>query len=752
MSYIKSRKHPAMAVLAASLSLPFAAQAQGTQTLPEVNVRGERDVPFKADSSASPKMTQPLVDTPKTVQVIKKELIREQGATTLTEALRNSPGITLQLGENGNTSAGDVFQMRGFSTQTSTFVDGIRDLGPVTRDVFNYDAIEVVKGPSGSDIGRGASSGYINLISKLPGRDPLNEVAVTLGSAGMKRATADYTQLLGETSAVRLNAMVQDSGVPGRDVVENRGFAFAPSFAFGLNTPTRFYLYSQHQRARNIPDGGIPSIGMPGFFNASAALQAGERVNRENFYGSRSDYEKIDSDMVTAKIEHTISPGTTLRNITRYGRSSMDRVITGVNTLTAPNPADPSTWTVSRSRQRVDQENDILANQTSLNTAAQWLGVRHDLSTGIEVMYERQLTLGAGTAAQTINGVAFPAVAQTPASVYSPNPDDNLGTPYHTGANTEGKTMTLAGYAFDTVTLNDAWKVNGGLRFERYTTTSNIGTIVTATNAAQFPGYTAGQIAPTNLEDADNLLSWNLGAVYKPAPNGSLYAAVANSYTPPGSANLALSGTASNQSNPSLDPQETKHYELGTKWDLIQRRLSTAVALFRTTNDKQASFDDLGNPVQFGKTQVSGIELTAVGQITPQWQVTAGVVRMNTKQAGQQNAAGVQTTGVRWSPDLAASLWTSYTVDRTTFGGGVRYVGEQKRHITDATTPQNMPEIPSYAVFDLMAGYRITKQVDIRFNLYNVFDKLYIASLNNSGARMLLGQPRSFAVTARMMF
>ncbi len=76
--------------------------------------------------------------------------------------------ITLQLGENGNTSAGDAFQMRGFSTQTSTFVDGIRDLGAISRDVFNLEQIEVVKGPSGSETGRGAASGYINLVSKLP--------------------------------------------------------------------------------------------------------------------------------------------------------------------------------------------------------------------------------------------------------------------------------------------------------------------------------------------------------------------------------------------------------------------------------------------------------------------------------------------------------------------------------------------------------------------------------------------------------
>ena len=64
--------------------------------------------------------------------LIKKEILQEQGAASIMEALRNTPGITMQLGENGNTSAGDTFQMRGFSTQSSMFLDGVRDLGAVT--------------------------------------------------------------------------------------------------------------------------------------------------------------------------------------------------------------------------------------------------------------------------------------------------------------------------------------------------------------------------------------------------------------------------------------------------------------------------------------------------------------------------------------------------------------------------------------------------------------------------------------------
>src|SRR5207344_771471 len=112
-------------------------------------VRGAEPVPYKADTVSSPKFTQPLVDTPQTITVIKHEVLEQQGPTSLSEALRNTPGITLQLGENGNTQTGDSVYMRGFDTSASIFVDGVRDLGSITRDTFNIDSVEVVKGPSG---------------------------------------------------------------------------------------------------------------------------------------------------------------------------------------------------------------------------------------------------------------------------------------------------------------------------------------------------------------------------------------------------------------------------------------------------------------------------------------------------------------------------------------------------------------------------------------------------------------------------
>ncbi len=754
---IRSRKHQKVSHLAAliaaaipGMALAQTEEAKGELSLPEMVVTSKAEVPYKADKSANSKLTQPLLDTPKTVQVIKKEMLREQGANSLMEALRNTPGITMQLGENGNTSAGDTFMMRGFSTQQSTFVDGVRDLGAVSRDVFNLEQVEVVKGAAGADIGRGASSGYINLISKLPTLTDEVFATVGYGTADKSSLTADINQQLGDNSAFRLNLMRREGDVDGRDYVDNSSYGVAPSIAFGLETDTRVYVYSQHVRQDNTPDGGIPTIGMSGFYNANANINAGRKVDSENYYGAKGDSERIDGDMFTVKVEHDFNDALTLRNLSRWGRSNNDRTLTGINAISAPS-ADPSTWTVDRRLQVVDQENEILANQTSLSASFDTFGLRNELAAGLELMSEKQLNRGYDVKAQTIDGVPYAAVPVPPANLYDPSAHDALGDPYKTGAYTDGETKTAALYVFDTLHLNEQWALNGGVRFEHFRT---------ETDSAAVSG---GALVPGSAYESGDLTSWNAGVVFKPLENGSIYLSYANSLTPPGSGNFNLAASAADSSSNEqvgLDPQETEHLELGTKWDLLDQRLALTLAAYRTENDKQVSYDSFAaRYFQEGKTRVDGVELGLVGQLSNFWQVSAGIAHMKTKQIDQLShraSTGVtsENTGVRWSPDLTATLWTSYTLGDLTLGGGARYVSEQDRVITSGTdlSTQNMPKIPSYWVADAMAAYRVNDTVNLRLNLYNLFDEEYIETLNNGGSRVRMGTPRSAMVTTELSF
>lgn len=779
MSSIRSRKHPAgryltalsiMGVAALSAGIAHAADAPPKDKTEagdhdgrnaQITIRGRRDT-YKTDEVSSPKKTEALIDTPQTLSVISKELLDDQNATTLTDALRNTPGITMQLGENGNTSTGDTFQLRGFSAASSIYLDGIRDLGAVSRDVFNIEQIEVAKGPAGSDAGRGASGGYINLVSKLPFQRARSSATASAYSQGGVRATADFNTPIGKSSGFRLNVMTQNVNVAGRNEVKNTGWGIAPAWGIGLGTNTRFFVFGQFMHQDNVPDGGFPVVGLEGYKSNiarpttnpqvtqaqldlnNAALTAAARPDRNTFYGSVHDYEKVDANMVTAKLEHNFGNGWNLTNATRYGQTEMDRVLTGINAVNATastfKPNDTTTWTVARSRQGVAQRNTIFANATNFAgsfTTGAWT---HDLSTGLELTQEEQIS---DAVTNTPPGGTAPTIPA--ASLYNPDPNVQLPGFYKTGAVTDGESFTASAYVFDTIKL-DHWLLSAGLRIDNYTI---------KTNNKPVPGGT--YIAP--IHDTGTIPSWNLGVVYKPAENGSVYVALINAMTPPGSSNFQLSSTASSLANANFDPVETENLEVGTKWDFYNKHLSLTAAYYSTTAKNELSLEDptnLGTFIQIGEREVNGFEFGLVGQVNPKWMVSAGVQTMHTEitqGTTGNNSAGAAT---RWSPDLTGTFWTTYKVTpKFTIGGGASYTSEQKLVVNPATvigTQNGLPAIPANTVFNAMAAYDLSQRVALQLNVYNLTDEDYISSLNNGGSRVVLGKPLSATLSLRVRF
>lgn len=795
MAYIKSRKHtvaraiPPFSTAAAAtlfaLTLPVAAQTT-SNTLKEIKVE-ESMGDFKVDTSANPKFTAPLVDTPQTIQIIPETLMREQGATTLSEALRNTPGAgAFFLGENGSTSTGDSIFLRGFDASGSIFVDGIRDLGTISRDVFNINQIEVVKGPSGTDIGRSSPTGYINLITKKPTLDNAFSGSLTYGSADFARGTIDWNRAInaedGSGTAFRLNAMAEDGGVAGRDWVKNKRAAIAPSFAWGLNTPTRVFLDYLYVKQNNVPDGGVPTIGLPGYTTPDALLinspilrrtflNYAQRVDSSNFYGTSSDFDDVTANMFTARVEHDITPDTTIRNITRYGKTSQDYMLTSfmlggltasrvgnTNTyrgtvpavtagfIATPNPALPTTWTVTRNLPtNKDVDNTIFVNQTSLATKFNTGSFSHTANFGLELLREKQESgnfYAPGFA--SVNTTFAPAGSWPVANLYNPNPDVVGYNRLSNGTGSFGQTDTVSLYAFDTMKFNEQWQLTGGLRYDHYNTDYSATALV-------LPART---ITPTDLNTSGNLWTGKIGLVYKPAENGSIYAAYGTSAQPPGGANfqLAAGGTGNSANRTDFEPQESKTYEIGTKWDVLHNRLSLTGALYKTEVTNEVVQDPTTLLYyQTGKKRVQGIELGVVGAITDQWGVSAGFTTMDTKVT---NGPAVTATGndvLAYTPKNAFTLWTSYQLPMGfTIGGGARYNGKLERGTDGAVGTPAYTE--AYWVFDAMASYRINKNVELQLNLYNLTDKDYVAAINKSGYRYTPGIPRSVRLTANVAF
>lgn len=789
MSHIKSRKHAvagavppltAAATLVA-LALPAIAQ-QAAPSLPPVQVRDAATADFKTETSANPKFTAPLVDTPQTITVIRKEVLQQQGAVSLGEALRNTPGITFTMGENGNTQSGDSITMRGFDTQGSIYIDGVRDLGAITRDTFNLEQVEVVKGASGADVGRAAASGYINLVSKVPQADNFFAGSASFGSADRHRLTADLNRKLslgGGTSAVRLNLMEQNGGVPGRDWVKNKSFGIAPSFAWGLGTPTRVFVSHLYTKQDNRPDGGVPTVGLPGYYfsitpsgsPANRDLQARQSFagltaaapDSSNFYGSIRDFDEIEANMFTARVEHDLSAGTTLRNTFRYGKTEQFRMVTSVIGPTFTTPGNPFSYTVARNRsdgqnrasdggQGRFQTNEILTNQTNISTEFMTGALKHNLNAGLELIRETQEKrhLMFATGGTGANNATVPA-----ASLYNPDPFFPLVNyaPQENGSYDKGETTTIGLYAFDTLKISEAFQLTGGVRADKYRTSfSNL----------RMPVGAAGNTAATPLttaraKDSDTLFSWKLGAVYKPAPNGSIYLSYSASQRPPGGDAFALSTSNTSGDNPIFNPQKSRNIELGTKWDVLDSRLALTGAIFDTVNRNENVTDSVtGVSEQIGKRRVRGLELGVVGQITPAWQVTAGYAYLDAKiLRGTIGSASATTDGpLQWTPKNAFTAWTSYRLPMgLTLGGGARYQdGVTRSSAANPATANGIYSSQDYWVVDAMIGYEINRNVSLQFNAYNLFDKQYIERFNNGGSRYQPGVPRSYTLTANVKF
>src|SRR5690606_16489129 len=425
--------------------------------------------------SRSAKFTAPLLDTPKSVTVIPASLIEERGATSLVEALKSVPGVTFNAGEGG-APAGDNLKIRGFDAGADVFVDGIRDAGSQTRDVFALEQVEVVKGPSSAYSGRGSTGGSVNLVTKRPRLERFSSTSIGAGSDAYERVAFDGNYPFGESAAFRLNALVHDANVPGRDEVSISHRGLAPSLAFGIDAPTRVDLSLYHYRTDDVPDYSIP-YGRNA--DNTAAAGAPLDVDRNNFYGLLNrDFQETGSDIGTISASHSFGDGLTLRNATRYGETFNDYIVT--------NPDDGrgnvANGFVLRNTKSRNSETVTKANLTDLIGRFSVGRTVHDFVAGVELsreeMYNRNYVVESAFAGNA--NTAFEDSCSFPGAVgaasnyncttlHDPNPHDPwTGTITLSPSATLAETETRSLYFFDTIGFNEKWSLNAGVRYDDY--------------------------------------------------------------------------------------------------------------------------------------------------------------------------------------------------------------------------------------------------------------------------------------------
>lgn len=668
-----------------------------------VQVTGEASV------LSSPKLTQPLRDIPQTITVIPREVMEEQGATTLRDVLRNVAGITFQAGEGG-VPAGDQLSIRGFSARTDMFIDGVRDFGGYSRDSFNLEQVEVAKGPTSSLAGRGATGGAINQVSKAPMVTPLTAVTLSGGTGSYGRSTIDFNQPLDTPipgTALRVNAMWNDTEIPNRDVVASSRWGVAPSIAFGTGTSTRASISYFKLKQDNQPDYGVPWVPANTNPELEAYANGAPPVDYSNYYGlAARDYEKTDTDLMTFDIAHAMSPSAELRNLTRWGRNVRDSVIT------APRFVSVNTSTeINRQLQSRDMTDEILANYTNLTSRLSTGPLRHVVTAGLEVSAESSINFArTGPAAPT-------------ADLYHPNPFDPYAGPIvRSGASTDGSADSTAVYAFDTVNVGQHLELSGGLRWDRF--------------AVDYISTPVGAAA-TEFERTDSMTSSRAGLVVKPREEGSVYAGFGTSFNP------SAEGLSLTAANVNLEPEKSRNFELGTKWDVFRQQLSLSAALFRTekTNARTPGVNP-GDPptVLAGKQRVDGFEFGISGRVRRWWTAIVNYAHMNST-IEESNTPAEVDQNLALTPENTLSVWSTWQLPGgASLGGGAQYMDSVFRNAT------NTASVPSYWLLSATAAYDINEHLSLRLNGSNLSNEVYIDRIG--GGHFVPGPGRQLLVTA----
>ncbi|KPM85636.1 ligand-gated channel protein, partial [Vibrio alginolyticus] len=168
------------------------------------------------------------------------------------------PGITLGAGEGGNPN-GDRPFIRGYNSESSMYVDGIRNSSSQNREMFAIEQVEVTKGSASSMGGAGSVGGSINMISKVAEKGDFLEGSVQAGTDNYQRITLDGNKDFGNGTAARVVLMGHKNEKAGQsDGAEYKRVGIAPSITFGLDTPTRATLSYYYLRSDDTPDSGVP--------------------------------------------------------------------------------------------------------------------------------------------------------------------------------------------------------------------------------------------------------------------------------------------------------------------------------------------------------------------------------------------------------------------------------------------------------------------------------------------------------------
>jgi catecholate siderophore receptor len=651
-------------------------------------------------STTATRTDTPLRDVPQSVTVINKEVIAEQSMQNMADVVRYVPGIGVAQGEGNR----DNPILRGNSSTSDFFVDGIRDDVQYFRDLYNVERVEALKGPNAMIFGRGGVGGVLNRVTRQADWKPAHELTLQGGSFGDRRVSGDLGQIVTDDFAARLTGVYEKSDSYREGAGLSR-YGVNPTVAFAIGSDTMIRAGYEHFHDERTADRGISSF-------------AGRPVATDpsTFFGNASlSNTHATVDALSASLDHRFSERLTVRS--RIGYADYDKFYQNV----FPGAVDASGANVSISAYNNATQRQNLFSQTDVVSTLRSGRIGHTILAGVEV--GRQVT------DNFRNTGFFSSVGANVTAVSVPLSDPRTSLPVTfrqsaTDADNHGIASLAAIYAQDQIALSPHWQVIAGLRYDSFRVDFH-----NNRTAADF-------------DSRDGLLSPRLGVIYKPSEPMSIYASYSLSYLPRAGEQLS----SLNLTNQSLEPEEFRNYEIGMKWDIAQK-LELASAVYRLDRGNVAVPDPLNPGVStlVDGQRVQGLELSAAGNLTSAWSIVGAYAYQDGEITRSLSATAQAGARLAQVPMHSASLWNK--VDLTSAWG----VGLGLIHRGAVfTSTDNTVTLPSFTRVDAAVYYNVSEHLRAQLNVENVLDTRYYA-FANSNTNITPGSPRAlrFSWTTR---
>lgn len=695
----------AATVLAALSSSVFAAQTADLET---VHIKGQRSYNAIATekngdyssfaATVGTKIPASLREIPQSVSIITNQQVKDRNVDTFDQLARKTPGLRVLSNDDGRSSV----YARGYEYSEYN-IDGLpaqmQSINGTLPNLFAFDRVEVMRGPSGLFDSSGEMGGIVNLVRKRPTKAFQGHAAAGFGTHKQYKAEADVSGSLNSDGSVRGRVMAQTVGASPRPAEKNnRHETFYAAADWDINPDTVLgagYLYQQRRLA---PYNGLPA-------DADGKLPS---LPQHAFVGADWNKFKMHSHDVFADLKHYFGNG-------GYGKVGMRY---------SDRKAD-SNYTFAGSKLNNAGQADVAGLGTDIKQKA----------FAVDASYSRPFALG-NTANEFVIGADYNHFRSTNEQGRSTVASNIALDGFHSVSYVDLIQNARAGahgykHTLDTENLDkfgvygksvfhpaDGLSLISGGRLGHYKIESGDGKTLHKASRTKFTGYA--------------------GAVYDLNDNNSLYASFSQLYTPQTS--LGTDGKL-------LKPRQGNQFEVGYKGSHMDDRLNTRISLYRLKDKNAAAPLNPNNKktryAALGKRVMEGVETEISGAITPKWQIHAGYSYLHSQ---IKTASNSRDDGIfLLMPKHSANLWTTYQVTpELTIGGGVNAM-------SGITSSAGM-HAGGYATFDAMAAYRFTPKLKLQINADNIFNRHYYARVGGTNTFNIPGSERSLTANLRYSF